>query len=178
MSQEIYGYHANEEASCRNFIGAGSSFCMIVAGDETPWLGHKAMYFWDNLGNARWWRIEKKGGQGWIVRALIDISALLDLTDTDVIKKIEGLWADACLKKMGKCNGVNIDEDTPLGMKLDILYLEWPILEETYPVIKCLSWTRRPIAPLFRGNSRITNTGMVQYAARSTRVILSREKVE
>lgn len=61
------------------------------------------MYFWDNLSNANYWvrkNYESEIGCVYIISANIIINQLLDLTDYDIIDKIERIWINYCkLKK-------------------------------------------------------------------------------
>ncbi len=91
------------------------------------------MYFWDNKGNAKWWRTcqsKKHPGKCFkVLRVNADISKILDLTDYDISEKLGELWEKYCLI-------IGEDSDVGLGYKLNTLFSAISDFSEKYNVIK------------------------------------------
>ena len=69
------------------------------------------MYFWDNLSNAKYW-INKKTKRGVkneisITKSHIIIDENLDLSDEDIMKTMNELWIEICLKEKKKIESEN-----------------------------------------------------------------------
>lgn len=130
MESKVILYHSDEENKCKEFLDKNG---LIISGNSRDdiWLG-KGMYFWDNMGNANWWRHKQcnknPGKQYNIVIANVVLNNLLDLTDYDVYMKLDELWKQICQM-------CNLDSDVPLGGKLNFLFDSFNF-EEKYDVIK------------------------------------------
>lgn len=112
------GFHANDKDRCKRFVEEEEY--LIVSPDKN-FLGY-GMYFWVNYKQAIWWKNTKKGGtQGaHIVSAKIYSKNVLDVTDADILNKLEILYSkirNELLKEMSVKQG-NIQ----LGIKLDALF--------------------------------------------------------
>lgn len=131
MESKIILFHSDEENKCKSFVDEDGS--LIVSGNSKDdiWLG-KGMYFWDNIGNANWWKKKQSSRHQdkryAIVAANITLNNLLDLTDYDVYMEMERLWKQVCQL----CNK---DTNIPLGEKLNFLFESFNFGEE-YDVIK------------------------------------------
>jgi hypothetical protein len=130
MIPNIIGFHANDAIK---FTDPIKDDCFIMASD-TKWFGN-GMYFWDNLSNANYW-VRKKLRESeiecvYIISANIIINQLLDLTDYDIIDKIERIWINYCkLKKIVDYKHI------PVGVRLNILFDFFPDIRNEYKVIK------------------------------------------
>lgn len=81
----IVGYHyCSNKKKCRDFVEKNIPITAV----RSKWLG-EGMYFWDNPGNARFWKEyqESRGAPkgGLIVRAELDMDHVLDLTDPIIL---------------------------------------------------------------------------------------------
>lgn len=131
MESKIILYHSDEEIKCKKFIKERNNLIISGNSKDDIWLG-KGMYFWDNLGNANWWKRKQcyrhQNKQYGIVAVNVILDNLLDLTDYDVYVKMEELW-----KKI--CELCNKDSKMPLGGKLNFLFEAFEFGEE-YDLIK------------------------------------------
>jgi len=114
VESKIILFHSDEESKCKKFIEEENSLIISENSKDDIWLG-KGMYFWDNKGNANWWkdkqesRNKNKRYSIVIVNAVLD--KLLDLTDFEVYMKMEELWQEIC--KL-----CNLDSNVPVGKNL------------------------------------------------------------
>ena len=164
----IVGYHANDEQRCRQFLNGET----IISSSDVHFFGF-GMYFWDNLSNARYWAKEKRRknsdstiSQWWIVRAHINTSDVLDLTDEQILDTVNKLWVQYC--RLSKCN-VN----APLGKKLDILFDYFECLS-VYTIIKGNGRYDRIHRVEFLDGSYIVNNIKCMYCVKCRTVLLSR----
>ncbi len=129
-------YHCNDEKRCQRFLK--SDTYMIISPEDGDWLG-QGMYFWDNLGNAKYWEYNKQRKapdvKHLIIKARVSLENVLDLTDIEVCKSLDNLWNSLQAKYKGK---PNYDPKPRLGKKLNILYKSFPDFIENYKVIKVL----------------------------------------
>lgn len=131
MESKIILFHSDEESKCKKFIEEENSLIISENSKDDIWLG-KGMYFWDNKGNANWWKDKQESRNKdkrysiVIVNAVLD--KLLDLTDFEVYMKMEELWQEIC--KL-----CNLDSNVPVGKKLNFLF-ETLNFEEEYDLIK------------------------------------------
>lgn len=90
--QNILGYHCNEKQLCVKFVNSGK---MIICVNDKYWLG-EGMYFWDNLSNAKYWKVQKAKKQPCcehaIVKASISLEKMLDLTDKETLSLVLQCW--------------------------------------------------------------------------------------
>lgn len=125
-------YHCNDKKRCSQFID--SDKYMIVSQEDGNWLG-QGMYFWDNLGNAKFWMGEKKkkdpSQEYQIVKARVSMENLLDLTDIDICKAVQQLW-DKCEQEMDLPKGKAVG----LGLKLNTLCRSIEAFNTGYNVYK------------------------------------------
>lgn len=116
-------YHANTCEKCNDFIDKKS----LIIHNDREYLG-RGMYFWDNLGNAEWWKRKKKKkttSKICILSGRLFLQdPILDLTNRDEIRLIRDLWYKYCDK-----NDIEHDKQ-PLGFILDILFQAFPELNE------------------------------------------------
>lgn len=126
-------YHCNDKKRSMRFLS--SDTYMIISREDGKWLG-QGMYFWDNLGNAMYWKGEKQRRQPEedfvIVLARVSTEKLLDLSDPDIcdsICKIWDTWKDRA--KIG-----SRENNIPLGKKLNILYKIIPEFKDIFHVFK------------------------------------------
>lgn len=85
---------------------------------DDKWLGC-GMYFWDNLGNANFWKLEKekKSIDCTILKcpAFIEEDDLLDLTDNDILNTYEEIINQPMFRSLIK------DEKYSFGQKIDFI---------------------------------------------------------
>lgn len=128
-------YHCNDKKRCLKFLS--SNTYMIISIEDGIWLGN-GMYFWDNLGNAKYWKKEKQRKKPEsnfvILKSRISIENLLDLTDGEICGKLEELWN----KWKIKIGVTENDKAVNLGKKLNLLYKCIPSFRDNYNVFKIL----------------------------------------
>lgn len=111
-------YHSDTEKKCEEFIAKKGSLILSNNSKDDIWLG-RGMYFWDNRGNANWWRRKQHDRHPKtkyrIVTANVNLSNLLDLTDFEVYRALDNLWKQVC-------KVAQLDENVPLGNKLNFLF--------------------------------------------------------
>ena len=120
MEAKAILYHSNEAEKCDMFIAKTDYLIESQNLKDDKWLG-TGMYFWDNLGNAKWWNEKQKEKhiekQYSIVAVNADLTNILDLTDKDICDATEKLWQAICNRK-------HLDANQPLGNKLNMLFDE------------------------------------------------------
>ncbi len=125
-------YHCNDEKRCLQFLDLDTY--MILSAEDGKWLG-SGMYFWDNLGNAEYWKKEKRRKEPdkkyMIVKARVSLEEVLDLTDLEVCKELNIVW-QKYKDVLGICS------EPELGKKLNLLYKSVPNFSNYYKVIKVL----------------------------------------
>lgn len=143
-------YHCNDKKRSLKFLS--SDTYMIISEEDGKWLG-QGMYFWDNLGNAQYWKAEKQkkspAEEFIIIKACVSMEKVLDLTDTEIcemLAKVWDAWKDKV--KITDCN-----EEVPLGKKLNIFYKQFPGFKDTYQVFKIYGkYNKTPRNSLFQYN--------------------------
>lgn len=55
MESRIILYHSDTEKKCEEFIAKKDALVLSNNLKDDIWLGD-GMYFWDNRGNANWWK--------------------------------------------------------------------------------------------------------------------------
>lgn len=132
-------YHCNDAFRCNKFINDASY--LILSVEDGKWLG-TGMYFWDNVGNAHYWKREKvRKSQNdslnghtlySIVQAGVYTDAMLDLTDIEVCEKVELIWEEYM-------KSINSSEKyVPLGAKLNTLFECFGFFQSNYSVVKVI----------------------------------------
>ena len=131
MKHCIKGFHFCEHTrKCNAFVDKQLA---IVATGPSQWLGD-GMYFWDNYGNALYWRRELNGDhipeKDCMVTADIDMDYVLDLTDEETQVRINRAMQDILqIKKVSPRNRshrslrnkISKDEELTPGQRLDYL---------------------------------------------------------
>lgn len=171
-------YHCNDEKRCLQFLD--SDTYMILSNEDGRWLG-QGMYFWDNLGNAKYWKNEKrrkKSGENYlIVKARVSLENVLDLTDTEVCERVNSVW----LKYK---NTLGVDSEPELGKKLNILYRSIFGFGDCYKVIKVLGRYRNTPSNAFikydpgSGTTEPVLSAKVIYNVKKKEAILERMKCD
>lgn len=157
----IIGYHANDRDRCSEFV----NYRTIITSEDTHWLG-LGMYFWDNLGNAKYWLLEKKRKAqeviSWsIVQANINLDQLLDITDEDILDTLNKLWYEYCAKSHRNSNA-------PLGKKIDILFEYFSLLSSNYCTIKGHGKYDRVQSEFLVGSYLVSNIKTIYCVRNST----------
>lgn len=146
MESKIILYHSDEESRCEEFVDEEDTLLCSKNSKDDIWLGD-GMYFWDNIGNVKWWKrkqcdkhLDKKYC---IVAANAVLNNLLDLTDYDVYTNLDKLW-----KQM--CELCNLDSDVELGSKLNFLF-EALDFSQQYDLVKVYGkYNRTPNKGFFK----------------------------
>ena len=130
------GFHANYKDKCKRFIDDKE---YLIISEDKDFLG-RGMYFWPDYKQAEWWRDTKKGGyaKSDIVSARICTENVLDITDDDILDKLEGLYSiinTALLKKMS-----TNDKNVKMGIKLDALF---KIFNDDLSIYDCVYGTAK-----------------------------------
>lgn len=171
-------FHANDEKRCRQFLEEDDY--LIISEEDGVWLG-SGMYFWDNLGNAKYWRNEKTRkkfscGKLSIVKANVSLEKCLDLTDDDVLDFVMRCWKILQSKTKGL---TNIESGFILNALFDRYILGDISFANDYEVLKGIAEYDRAESPLFsnRKKPRMTNKHRIVYNVKKANCILTREGV-
>jgi hypothetical protein len=175
MESKAILYHSNKKEACEQFASKEDYLIISENSKDDIWLG-RGMYFWDNMGNARWWN-EKQCKRNHdkvykIVVANAELDELLDLTDVEVYKKLEELW-------QGICKKIDKDPNVPLGNKLNFFFDEQGF-GNRYAIIKVYGkYNRTPNDGVFKfeyDKMRSEPTIAVKciYSIRDSRCILEK----
>ena len=131
MESRIIIYHSDEEEKCKEFVDNENVLILSGNSKDDIWLG-KGMYFWDNIGNAKWWnhkQCDRHPDMKYsIAVANVVLDNLLDLTDYDVYMSLDKLWKQIC-----QLCGLN--PNVQLGGKLNFLF-DTLDFEQKYDLIK------------------------------------------
>lgn len=146
MESKIILFHSDEESKCKKFVEKENG--LIISGNtkDDIWLG-KGMYFWDNKGNANWWKNKQQNRNKDKRYSIVTVNAilnnLLDLTDFEVYMEMEELWKQICKQ-------CDLDSNIPLGKKLDFLFEAFNFGKE-YDLIKVYGkYNRTPNKGFFK----------------------------
>lgn len=108
-------YHVNTQENIAKVVdsyknGSGELYTSV---EDGYWAGN-GMYFWDNEGNANYWK--KIRHNNYILKANLKIeeNCILDLTDKDVLDELDQLWPSVAKK-------FHIDFDSPPGRKINTI---------------------------------------------------------
>lgn len=131
MESKIILYHSNEKEKCKEFVNKENTLIISKNLRDDIWLG-KGMYFWDNIGNAKWWHRKQSNRypekKYCITIANATLNKLLDLTNYEIYMSLDKLWENIC--KL-----CNYNSNVPLGKKLNFLFDSFGF-EEKYDLIK------------------------------------------
>ena len=130
-------YHCNLSEKCNEFISENKLLESNHPYDSL-WLG-KGMYFWDNFGNAKYWKNEKlkkdKTKNFKIVSCFVSLEKMLDLTDNEEIEIIDRIWKSVDLEP--KLN-IKKKKITKIGDKLNFLFDFISEFSKEYNIIKTI----------------------------------------
>lgn len=155
------GYHANDKERCSRFID-DESF-LIIDDKDTDFLG-TGMYFWEHQSRAEWWLKENKKEA--IVKAELDLSKMLDLTDDEKLSYVEkaaNLVYSAMIRKGIKPKQV--------GLKLDYLFEVNKWLSESYETVKAHFYYEKKEESAFLYGSKLTGKCVDIYTVRNNPAI-------
>lgn len=151
------GYHANDRDRCSKFI-KDRDF-LVIDDEDTDFLG-KGMYFWEHQSRAEWWLKEKK--KETVVKANLDLSKMLDLTDDEKLSYIEKI-ADLFYSGI-KRKGIKPEQ---VGLKLDYLFEVNKWLSDSYDTVKAHFYYKRKDESSFLYGSKMTGRCVDIYTIRS-----------
>lgn len=109
-------YHVNTHKNISNVVDSykNGSVELYTSVEDGYWAGN-GMYFWDNKGNANYWK--KSRHNDYILKAdlKIDENYILDFTDLDVVRHFETIWP-----LIAKKFHINGDATTP-GKRINLI---------------------------------------------------------
>ncbi len=176
IKPNIIGYHVNSQEKCQPFLEDD----IFIIYEDIHWLG-TGMYFWDNRANANYWvRKKKKEGLSdiWILQAVISLEDCLDLSDEEILDQFNQLWVAYLKKKNYYHKGKYVKPDSPLGVKLNLLFDFYNNLNENFKVIKAVGMYENRRERDFLNGSMVTNKIKILYCVRDKSVILDKEKLK
>lgn len=113
-------YHVNSPEIIKKILNSykNNSGRLYNTLDDQFWAG-KGMYFWDNVGNAEYWKKIRKNhnmSESKILSADLKIEGdcILDLTDRSILHTYNKLWPKIA-------NEFKVRENTSPGFKIDII---------------------------------------------------------
>ena len=175
--QQTDGYHANDQERCERFL-IDDNF-LIICYSDTDYLG-VGMYFWNHEVDAQWWKSQKH--KECIVKAKINLDAMLDLTDDDVVDELAELYKQILdsiknkFEEMAKQKSVNLD--TAVGLKLDMLYEAFPVHMKKFDVLKGRRHYNRKPESVFLKRTKLSTKGVDIYCVKDAGVLSQREVVD
>ena len=152
----MVGYHANDRKRCSKFVNENSF--LVIDVKDTDFLG-TGMYFWEHQSRAEWW-LEEKNKES-IVKAELDLSKMLDLTDDEKLSYIEKI-ADLFYASMLRA-GIKPEQ---VGLKLDYLFEVNKWLSESYETVKAHFYYERKDESAFLFGSKLTGKCVDIYTVR------------
>ena len=175
--QQIDGYHANDQERCKQFL-TDNNF-LIICYSDTDYLG-TGMYFWNHEADARWWKSHKH--KECIVKAKINLDAMLDLTDDDVVKSLaksyERISRAIIIQYEKKAGKKNIDLKKAVGLKLDMLYEAFPVYMKKFDVLKGRRDYERKQESDFLFGTKLSTKSLDIYCVKEAGVLSQREAVD
>ena len=162
------GFHANDSSRCSKFISEPDY--LIIDANDTDFLG-SGMYFWEHQSRAEWWSAEKNKPS--IVKAELDLSSVLDLTDDEKLHFIEQV-ADKFTTSMNR-RGI---KPRQIGLKLNYLFEAYKPLSEMYGSIRARFYYDRKDDSPFLFGSKLTAKCVDIYCIRhDCRLVTQRQWV-
>ena len=155
IKPKIIGYHVNSKEKCQPFLEDDK----FIISKDIHWLGN-GMYFWDNMANANYWVRKKKKeslSDIWILQAVISLEDYLDLSDEEILDQFNQLWVAYLKKKNYYHKGKYIKLDSPLGVKLNLLFDFYNNLNKNFKVIKAVGMYENRRERDFLNGSMVTN---------------------
>ncbi len=185
----IEGFHTNDKERSCIFL---EDVDYLIHSEDEDWLGY-GMYFWDNLSNAKYW-INKKTKRGVkneisITKSHIIIDENLDLSDEDIMKTMNELWIEICLKEKKKIESENkklyypknkkIEELT--GKKIDYIF-EYFEKFKAFKTIKAIGYypNRKENDFFYKvdlSKGHVTGLAKVIYCVRDSNKVINRKEV-
>jgi hypothetical protein len=172
IEPNIIAFHVNEEVKSNKFLSSKE----LVLFEDTHYLG-TGMYFWDNKSNADYW-VEKKKKDGvnpiYVSKCNILLSPpLLDMTDKEVINRVERFWQNYC----NKINEKKTNQH--LGTILDVLYAVFPEIYGQMKVSKAHGFYNSRFLHSFLynlgKNTYVDNSHKTIYCVRCSSKIVNQE---
>lgn len=112
----ILVYHVNSQENISSVVSSykDNRGELYFSKEDGFWAGD-GMYFWDNKGNAKYWK--KSRHNDYILKAdlKIDENYILDFTDLDVVQRFETIWP-----LIAKKFHINVDATTP-GKRINLI---------------------------------------------------------
>lgn len=175
-SYSIPGYHSNDAERCERFLT--DETYIITNKTDTEFLG-TGMYFWGTESDAKWWMREK--GKEVIVKATLGLDNLLDLTDREIVKRVQlaldKVDALKWLKKGDERRRYIKAVDKAPGVSLDALFESFSEVFGKFNLIKGRQYLQHMEEMDFFFGTRLTTLALDIYCAKNANPISEREKV-
>lgn len=173
----MIGFHANYIDLCEKFL-SDETYIINSEGD-TDYLG-SGMYFWEHESNALWWNSTKKAdSDSMIVSAELSLDNVLDLTDDDVCKLLDKMFAyinKSIVRKIEKKRGKKTS-DGAMGIVLDSLFEAFKPQMSRYNIIKANKFYDKKEEADFLVSSPFTTKSVLILCAKTAAPIGARTKV-
>ena len=114
----------------------------------------------------------------WILQVVISLEDYLDLSDEEILDHFNQLWVTYLKKKNFYHKGKYVKLDSPLGLKLNLLFDFYNDLNEKFKVIKAIGMYENRRERDFLNGSMVTNKIKTLYCIRDKSVILDKEKLK
>ena len=175
-SYSVPGFHTNDSERCEKFLSDESY--IIECKTDTDFLG-TGMYFWGTESDAKWWMREK--GKDTIVKATLSLDNLLDLTDREIVERVQlALDKVDAVKYLEKGDVrkkyVKALQKAP-GVSLDALFQAFPKVFGKYDLLKGRQNSQHRTEMDFLYGTRLTTLARDMYCAKNVNPISDREKV-
>lgn len=111
----ILVYHVNSQKNISSVINSykNNNGKLYFSKEDGFWAGN-GMYFWDNRGNANYWKVRTRNRFMLSADLNIDENCFLDFTDEDVLRQYERLWPLIAEK-------LHVSENSTPGKKINMI---------------------------------------------------------
>lgn len=166
-------FHCNEDTTINMIISDIDEINLLKSFGDKFWLG-TGIYFWDNLGNAKYWKKDKERKNSdkkySIVKVRVCLDNVLNLTDPDVGKQFKNI-----INKISEIDP--IIQKGGFGEKIDFLSRKFPEIMGNYEVIIADGYYAKQTNKIFK-NMRSYFPGLTDKNKRIYNVIKNDAIVE
>ena len=144
-------FHCNEDTTINVVMLNINEINLLISFGDKYWLG-TGIYFWDNLGNAKYWKRNKERKDKYkekkysILRVGVCLDNALNLTDPDVGKQFKNI-----INKISEINP--IIQNGGFGEKIDFLLRKFPEIMGNYEVIIADGYYAKQTNKIFKNMS-------------------------
>lgn len=166
-------FHCNEDATINMIISDIDEINLLKSFGDKFWLG-TGIYFWDNLGNAKYWKKDKERKNSdkkySIVKVRVCLDSALNLTDPDVGRQFKNI--------INKISNIDpIIKNAEFGERIDFISEKFPEIMGNYEVIIADGYYARQTNKIFK-NVRSYFPGLTDKNKRIYNVIKNDAIVE